>query len=162
MRQTIKKYRKPGLLALAIMAVGLAFTGCTKSDSSVAVDVSYALSGNSNGSQATPANNSSGSGSMSGMYHTSTKVMTYTTTWSNLSGAPINGGLFIGITGQVGTSLYAWTLGSGLTASGNFSASTTLNADQEAQLLAGKCYYVLGTTANASGEIRGQITATKQ
>ncbi len=162
MKQLISKYSKSGLLALTIMVLGFGFTGCTKSDTSVAVDVTYALTGNSNGSQATPANNSSGSGTMSGAYHTSTKVMTYTTTWSNLSGPPINGGLFIGISGQVGTSLYAWTLGSGLTASGTFSASTTLNADQEAQLLAGKCYYVLGTTANASGEIRGQITATKQ
>jgi len=162
MKQVISNYKKTGLLALAIMALGFAFTGCTKSDTTVTADIAYALSGNSNGSQATPANNSSGSGNMTGTYHSATKVMTYTTTWSNLSGPPINGGLYIGISGQVGTSLYAWTLGSGLTANGTFSASTTLNADQEAQLLAGKCYYALGTTANASGEIRGQITATKQ
>ena len=162
MNQFINKLRKPALFAFAMMAIGLVFTGCTKSDVSVTADIVYTISGNSNGSQATPANNSSGSGTMSGMYHTSTRVMTYTTTWSNLTGPPINGGLYIGATGQVGTSLYAWTLGSGLTASGTFSSSTTLNADQEAQLLAGKCYYILGTTANASGEIRGQITAAKQ
>ncbi len=162
MNQSINKFRKPALFAFGMMVLGLVFTGCTKSDLAVTADISYVLSGNSNGSQATPANNSSGSGTMSGMYHTSTRIMTYTTTWTNLSGPPVNGGLYIGSAGQVGTSLYAWTLGSGLTASGTFSASTTLNAEQEAQLLAGKCYYVLGTTANASGEIRGQISATKQ
>lgn len=145
-----------------LIASSLLVTSCTKSDIGITADITYNLSGNANGSQATPANNSNGSGNMSGTYRTQTKVMTYTSTWSNLSGAPVTGGLFIGAIGQVGTSITTWTLGTNLSASGSVSVTTTLNAEQEAQLLAGKCYYLLSTSAYASGEVRGQITASKQ
>lgn len=43
------------------------------------------------------------------------------------------------------------------------SAGTMVLSDaQEYVLLNGTWYYVIGTSANASGEIRGQITATAQ
>ena len=159
----MKKYlsqTKKGLL-MACMALASTFIlfSCTKGD--VAVSVMYSLSGNASGSQAVPASsNNNGSGTITGNYNSSTKVMTYTSTWTNLTSAPIAGGLYTGAVGSVGASITAWSLGSGASASGSFSGSVTLNADQEAQLLAGKCYYLLSTTANVSGEIRGQITAS--
>ncbi|MES2003389.1 MAG: CHRD domain-containing protein [Bacteroidota bacterium] len=145
-----------------LIAGCLLFSSCTKSDVNVTADVAYTISGTANGSQATPSNNSGGSGNMSGTYYTQTKLMTYTATWANLTGAPVNGGLYIGAIGQAGSSFAAWTLGNNLSASGSVMLTATLNADQEAQLLAGKCYYLLSTTTYASGEVRGQITATKQ
>jgi hypothetical protein len=142
----------------------LFFTSCAKDDATtVATSITYSLSGNASGSQSVPASsNPNGSGTMSGTYNSSTRIMSYTTTWSNLTGAPISGGLYTGVAGQIGTSISAWSLGSGLSTSGSFSGTTTLNADQEAKLLAGQAYYILSTTANASGEIRGQITASAQ
>ena len=162
MKRLSNKLTKGIFFASFALATALFFSSCAKdSGYSATVSVTYNISGNASGSQATPASsNQNGSGSMSGTYNSSTKVMSYTTTWANLTGAPLTGGLYVGAVGQVGTAISAWSLGSGLSTSGSFSSTTTLNADQESQLLAGKCYYILGTAANASGEIRGQITAT--
>jgi hypothetical protein len=44
------------------------------------------------------------------------------------------------------------------TASGTFTGSATLTEAQEADLLAGKWYWNAHTTANGSGEIRGQVS----
>ncbi len=163
MQVSFKRIGGVAILSSLVFAAALFFSGCTKSDAGISASVSYSLSGNASGAQAVPASsNSNGSGTFSGTYNASSKIMTYTTTWANLTGAPITGGLYTGLAGQVGTSITAWSLGSGLTANGSFSSSITLNADQEAQLLAGKCYYILATTANASGEVRGQVTAKVQ
>jgi hypothetical protein len=160
MKQVLNLFTKKSFFASFAMATALFFTSCTKDDTA-STSITFSLNSTASGSQAVPASsNSNGSGNLTGTYNSSTKVMTYTTTWANLTGAPISGGLFAGVVGQIGTSISAWTLGTGLSAQGNFSATTTLNADQEAQLLAGKAYFVLATTANASGEIRGQITAS--
>ncbi len=161
MKRLFNNLSKTSLFVSFAIATALVFTSCSKDSGYVSASVSYSLSGNASGSQATPASsNQNGSGTMTGNYNSSTKVMTYTATWANLTGAPTNGGLYTGAIGQIGAVISIWSLGSGLSASGSFSSSTTLNADQEAQLLAGKCYYVLGTAANASGEIRGQISAS--
>jgi len=163
MKQSLKKIVGASLLASFALVVAFFFSSCSKSGYGAAgsATITYTLSGNASGGQAVPASsNSTGSGAFSGTYNSGTKVMSYTTTWANLSGAPVSGGLFTGAVGMVGTSITAWSLGSGLDVSGTFSSSTTLNADQEAQLLSGNSYYLLGTTANATGEIRGQITAS--
>ena len=164
MKQVFIQIKKNILMSCLALATSFMFFGCTKSD--VSVSLMYSISGNANSSQVTPApttNNSNGSGTMSGSYNSSTKVMTYTSTWASLTGAPIAGAFYSGASaGAVGSLVGTWSLGSGLTASGSFSGSVTLNADQETQLLAGKCYYVFSTTANVSGEIRGQIKASAQ
>jgi hypothetical protein len=153
---------KAAVLASVLFATIFTFSSCTKEDAGLSVALSYSLSGNASSSQAVPRNSSSGSGSFTGTYNASTKVMTYTTTWTNLTGAPLTGGLYTGTAGQVGTSIAVWNLGNGLTTSGSFSSSTTLNASQETELLAGRAYYILTTALNTSGEIRGQISATAQ
>ncbi len=160
MKPTFSKLSKGCFFVSIGLAMILFLTSCAK-EATISATISYSLSGNASGAQAVPASsNNNGSGTFSGTYNSSTKVMSYTTTWANLTGAPLSGGLYTGATGTIGTSITAWTLGGGLTATGSFSSSTTLNAEQEAKLLAGNCYYVLGTAANASGEIRGQISAT--
>jgi len=163
MKQLFSSLTKGTLFTTFALATALLFSSCSKDSGYVGVSLTYSLSGSASGSQAVPASsNSNGSGNFTGTYNSSTKVMSYTTTWTNLSGAPLSGGLYTGAVGQIGTSISAWSLGSGLTASGSFSGSTTLNADQEAQLIAGKTYYILSTAANVSGEIRGQISASAQ
>lgn len=163
MKSSISKPTVRTLFASLVITMAVFFTSCTKADVGLSAAITYSLSGNANGSQAVPASsNSNGSGTLSGTYNSSTKIMSYTSTWTNLTGAPVSGGLYAGAVGQMGASITTWSLGSGLSASGSFSTSTTLNAEQEAQLLAGKCYYILSTAANASGEIRGQISASAQ
>lgn len=162
MKQLLGYFTKSGLFAALAFASVLGFTSCTKDDG-ISAGVTFTLSGQASGSQNVPASsNSNGSGNLTGSYNSQTRVMTYTTTWTNLTGAPVSGGLFAGIAGAVGGSISTWSMGSGLSTSGSFSTTTTLNTDQEAALFAGKLYWALATTANASGEIRGQITATAQ
>jgi|GEM_PF-618345 hypothetical protein len=160
MKQVINQVTRGSFFASLLVATVLLFSSCSKEDVGLSGSLTYSLSGNASSSQATPSNSSNGSGTFSGTYDASTKIMTYTTTWTNLTGAPLAGGLYSGATGEAGASITAWSLGSGLNASGSFSSSTTLNAQQEASLLAGRTFYILSTAANASGEIRGQITAT--
>ncbi len=162
MKQVFSQFKRNVLFASLLLATVFMFSNCSKDEAGLSVALSYSISGNASSGQAVPANNSNGSGTMTGTYNASTKVMSYTTTWTNLTGAPVSGGLYTGLAGQVGTSIAVWSLGSGLSTSGSFSGSTTLNSAQEAELLAGRAYYILSTTANASGEIRGQITAKAQ
>lgn len=156
--------QKTTLFATLAVAGSLFFSSCTKESAGVGADVMFSLSGNASGSQVRPSgsSNSNGTGTFTGNYNSTTNVMTYTSTWSNLTGGPISAGFFSGASGQVGTSVSAWTLGSGLGTSGSVSGTTTLTAQQESQLLSNNWYYVLSTASNTSGEIRGQITATAQ
>lgn len=166
MKQAFNQISKKTLFASLIFATIFMFSSCSKDDSgAVAVGANFSISGNANSNQVTPApatNNSNGSGTISGVYNSSTKVMTYTSTWTNLTSAPLAAGFYSGAAGTVGSSVSGWALGSGLSATGTFSSSVTLNADQESQLMAGQFYYIMTTSANVSGEIRGQITATAQ
>jgi hypothetical protein len=162
MKQVFGRLTKMTLLASLLLATVFMFSSCSKEDDS-GISLTYALSGTATASQTgNSGNTSSGTSNFTGTYDAGTKVMTYTSTWSNLTGAPVSGGLFLGAVGQAGTSIYVWSLGSGLSTSGSFSASTTLNAEQEAQLLAGNAFYLLSTAAYASGEVRGQISASAQ
>jgi hypothetical protein len=162
MKQVFGRMTKMTLLASLLLATVFMFSSCSKEDDS-GISLTYSLSGSATASQTgNSGNTSSGSSNFTGTYDATTKVMTYTTTWTNLSGAPTSGGLFLGAVGQAGTSIYVWSLGSGLSTSGSFSASSTLNAEQEAQLLAGNAFYLLSTAAYASGEVRGQISASAQ
>lgn len=141
------------------------FTACHKdsNDKNTPANKTYTISGSANGSQVVPALTDSGSGSISGTYSSSTGQLITTTTWSNLTGAPTIGGYYTGAMGVNGTLIgSAWALGSGLSGTGSFADTTTLTADQATQLTSGNWYYLLGTAANPTGEIRGQITATAQ
>ncbi len=145
---------------MMVVATISVMTSCTKTD--VAAGITFSVSGNASGSQAVPSNRSSGNGTFSGTYNQSTRVLAYTSAWTNLSGAPVAAGFYSGTVGQVGASIASWALGAGLAISGSFSGSTTLSKDQETQLLAGNVYYLLTTTANATGEVRGQLSVSRQ
>src|SRR6478736_5972651 len=134
MKNLLNIYVKGALFVSFVFAVTLFFSSCSKdAGGSATVGITYSLSGNASGSQAVPASsNPNGSGNMSGTYNSGTKVMSYTTTWTNLTSAPLAGGLYIGGMGETGSSFYAWSFGSGLGTSGSITATTTLNADQEA------------------------------
>ncbi len=122
----------------------------------------YALSGNASGSLMVPAVAGTGSGTFTGTYNPVNGQVIYTTSWSNLTGAPIAGGLYNGAAGTTGTGVdSSWTFESNAAISGTLTDTLVVSETQAAQLVAGTWYYVLKTTANSVGEIRGQITASR-
>lgn len=147
------------LISSAVIISALILASCKKDNNNN--QTSYSISGNASGSQMVPAVSGSGSATISGTYNSNTKMLSYTTNWTGLSGAPTLGAFYSGASGTNGSLIgSAWTLGTGLSSSGTFSGQTTLTSDQATQLINGNWYYVLGTAANANGEVRGQITAT--
>lgn len=152
-------------LAIASFVVFSAFAVSCKKDKTNNNPNSgmYTISGSANGTQMVPSVSGNGAATMSGTYNANTGVMTYTTNWTGLSGAPTSGGFYSGASGTNGTAMgSSWNMGTGLSSTGMYSGQMTLTADQATQLKNGNWYYTLGTANNANGEVRGQITATPQ
>ena len=142
---------------------GLCLVGvsCNKDDDEPESN-KYNVTGNASGAQEIPAVVSSGTGTLTATYDADMNTLDYTITWTGLSGTvnnmhfhgpadpTISAGVQIGITGWPST------------ASGSVTGSASLDETQEADLLAGKWYYNIHTTFKGSGEIRGNMTATRQ
>jgi hypothetical protein len=110
--------------------------------------------------QEVPPNNSSASGTADVTYNKDTKMLTYTLTWSGLTGnatmAHIHGtaprGANAGVKHDLTNVLKKET-------SGSFTDSVKIDASdiKEDSLLSGFYYFNIHTPANPGGEIRGQI-----
>ena len=162
--KTTFRFFKSMLIASSIVIVSvIAFSSCKKDDNNNNNNSMYTISGDASGSQMAPVVTGTGSGSISGTYNANNKMLIYTSTWTNLTSAPLSAAFYNGATGVAGTAVGGeWSLGTGLAASGTFTDTLTLTTDQETQLTTGNWYYSYLTAANPTGEIRGQITATKQ
>jgi CHRD domain-containing protein len=153
------------LVMVASLSIGGIFmlSSCDKSNDNNNTGKNYTVSGNASGSQMVPTVTGSGSATISGTYNSNTRVLTYTSNWTNLTGAPTTASFYSGATGTAGAAIgSSWTLGTGLSGTGSVSSSITLSADQAAQLLAGTMYYAYSTATHPNGEVRGQLTATAQ
>ena len=105
------------------------------------------------GSNEVPPNNSAGSGKAEATYDTATKTLTYSVTYTGLSG-PALGAHFHG-PGEAGKNA-----GIALpfkTAQSPIQGTATLTEAQATDLLAGKWYANIHTAANPGGELRGQM-----
>jgi len=142
----------------------LAFTACDKkNEDKNNSNAMFTISGNASSSQVVPSVTGSGTATIAGTYNSGNGQMITTTNWTNLSGAPITGGFYMGASGVNGALIGdLWSLGTGLTATGTFSDTTTLTSEQATALKSGNLYYSLATAANPNGEVRGQLTATPQ
>ena len=148
-----------GMAFFSVVALGM--TGCDKDNDDD--QRLYTISGNASGSQMVPAVIGNGSGTITGTYDPNNRMLTYTTTWSNLSSAPSSARFYNGNSGSSGTPAGdSWVMGSGMNGTGNYTGTMMLTEDQETQLTRGKWYYSYGTTGNPNGEVRGQIMATQQ
>lgn len=111
------------------------------------------------GSQEVPAKNTSATGSTDVSYNKTTKVLTYTIKWYNLTGNPT--GMHFHSPCLRGSTAGVIVPISGFTAapSGSISGSVTLDGitQKEEELLGGKWYSNIHTAMNPGGEIRGQI-----
>jgi hypothetical protein len=148
--------------SVAFIFVALLSAGCKK-DSATPTNASYNISGNANGSQVVPAVSGSGTGTITGTYNPNTRLLTYTSNWNGLTGAPTSGGFYTGASGSSGTAMGTpWTIASGSTGTGTTTGTMTLTEAQASSLMNGNVYYSYGTTANPGGEVRGQVTASRQ
>jgi hypothetical protein len=106
-------------------------------------------------SDSVPPNTSNGTGSLQATYDTANKQLTYTVTYSGLTGnataahfhGPAEPGKTAGVVVPVQGSVASPIKG-----------TATLTDAQAADLLAGKWYFNVHTEANKPGEIRGQVT----
>ncbi len=102
-----------------------------------------------------PPNSSAGKGTLDASFDTASKVLTYTATYSGLSGpataahfhgpaaAGANAGVAVPVTGPLASPV---------------KGTATLTDAQAADLQGGKYYFNIHTDANKAGELRGQVT----
>ena len=142
---TTRTFLSRGLIAtvLSLSALG-----------AMAASNAVALSAKLSGANEVPANTSTGSGTLEATLDTQSNVLTWTVTYSGLTGAVkaghfhgpaaagANAGVALGFTGGVESPI---------------KGSATLTAAQAADLLAGKWYVNLHTAAKTGGEVRGQV-----
>ena len=138
------------LCSTSLLAMSLLTGACTSMAQSDTAAVSAKLSG----ATEVPANASTGSGTLEGTLDKKTSVLTWTLTYSGLTGpvkmghfhgpaaAGANAGVALGFTGPVESPI---------------KGTATLTPAQVADLTAGKWYVNLHTAANPGGEVRGQV-----
>ena len=154
----MRKYLFQTMIVLATAAV---WTGCDDDDD--ITEDRYSLSGPASGTQERPDPvQTQATGNITGTYRAESNILDYTITWNNLSGPP----LMMHFHGPATVDTFAGVQrpinGFPQTPSGTVSGVDTLTAEQETQLLSGLWYYNIHTQNHMPGEIRGQITATKQ
>jgi CHRD domain-containing protein len=151
------------IISIFVIAVTMvAFVSCSK-DNNDKNNTSgmYNVSGNANGTQVVPSVTGTGSGTLTGTYNANTNLLTYNMAWTGLTGSPTSTAFYSGASGANGA-LVGNTRVTTNGATGASVGTITLTDAQETALLSGGMYYLVGTSAHTSGEIRGQVTATLQ
>ena len=139
------------LLISSVIAATLGLTAC----GSAMMGNTTAISAKLSSANEVPANSSAGTGMLDASFNKDTSVLTWTVTYSGLTG-PVAMGHFHG-PAMAGTNAGV-ALGFSGSMDSPIKGSATLTAAQAADLLAGKWYVNLHTAANKGGEIRGQAT----
>jgi hypothetical protein len=155
----MNKWKKTGWLALMLVITIGGMQACKKDRNPT--EQEYNLSGSASGAQEVPAVTTTGTGTLTGEYDGDDNKLEYTINWQNLSGtvtqAHIHGPALAGENAGVLIPLTIVTNG----ISGKLEGTVSLPDSVENFLLQGKLYYNLHTTLHPSGEIRGQVSATK-
>ena len=139
-------------MLLGVTVLGVTVLGATVLSTAADAEV-VKLTAELKGGNEVPPNNSSGSGNAEATFDTDSKVLTYTVTYSGLSG-PALGAHFHGPSEpgkNAGISLPFKS------AQSPIEGTATLTDAQAADLLAGKWYANVHTAANPGGELRGQM-----
>ena len=147
-----------------VLAGVLLFTAvsCDKDDDDKPLSNKYNVTGSASGAQEVPVVASNGTATIVSTYDADANTLAYTITWADLNDN-VNNMHFHGpadptISAGVAIAITGWTA----TKAGTISSSATLTETQEAELLGGKWYYNIHTPFKTSGEIRGNLTATRQ
>ncbi len=142
--------------AMLVLA-GLAWAGAAGLAQAAPMTMTVPLTG----AQQVPPVQTTGTGSAALTYDPSTRVLTWTITYSGLSGeatmAHIHGPAEAGKNAGV----EVWLSTKGQPASSPITGQATLTPEEAQQLLAGDTYINVHTKDHPGGEIRGQITPPK-
>src|ERR1700732_2191535 len=142
---------RPSIAALA--AAVLVATGTWSFASTVSVRAELS------GAREVPPTQSKGTGSLKATLDTASNSLTWTGSYSGLSG-PVTGGHFhgpvsyVGLTSEQNAPLPVGTSGS---LASPCKGSTTITGAQAKDLMDGRWYFNIHTPANKDGEIRGPI-----
>lgn len=138
---------------LPILSLLALASACKKDDTTPATPAPTQVTGTMSGANETPAVTTAASGSVAATYDKTSKILTYTITYSGLT--PTAGHFHIGAPGTAGpvVLLFPYVVYSPIT------GSTLLSAAQESALLGGTMYANLHTTTNPNGEIRANLVA---
>jgi hypothetical protein len=157
---TKRKTFLPLLLTAALFVS--ATVSCNKDDDDKPVSNKYNITGSANGAQEVPAVTTNGTATISSVYDADANTLGYTITWMNLTDV-VNNMHFHGpadatVSAPVAIPITGWAAAK----AGTISGTATLTETQEAELLSGKWYYNIHTPFKGGGEIRGNLTATRQ
>ncbi|MBV9985543.1 CHRD domain-containing protein [Bradyrhizobium sp.] len=133
----------------SVILLGFAVSACA----SIARAETVKLHADMKGSNEVPPNTSPGSGTAEATFDTDSKLLTWTVTYSNLTG-PVMGAHFHG---PVEAGKNAGIVLPFKTVESPIQGSATLTDNQATDLLAGKWYANIHTAANPGGELRGQM-----
>jgi len=146
----MKKVLLSALTGLALLSA------CKKDDESVPT---MQVSGTLSPANEVPAvTNSTATGTMTGMYTPSTKMLNYTITYAGLTGAPTGAHLHYGDAKHTTAAPTVPFSGLPTTTSGSFSGTVTLTAMQADSLKANRIYANIHTSANGGGELRANLS----
>jgi hypothetical protein len=138
-------YSSKAILFAAVCVMG-ASTACLAETVNLKADLKA--------SEETPPNSSAGTGSLTGTYDTDTKKLTWSVTYSGLTGAA-TAAHFHGPAAP-GTAAPVEVPATGVDQN-PIVGSAVLTDAQAKDLLDGKMYFNIHTQANKAGEIRGQV-----
>jgi hypothetical protein len=113
-----------------------------------------ALKADMKASSEVPPTGSSGTGTLTATYDTTSKQLSWTGKVSGLTGPATMAHFHAGEVGKNGAVVIPISGAD----KGTFEGTATLTDDQASDLLAGRWYVNVHTAANKAGEIRGQVT----
>lgn len=151
-------FMKKSLLCSLLAISALTFS-CKKDEVVVEADKIYQVSASLSGANEVPAVISSATGTTTGTYNQTTKILSIRTTYTGLvptvahihtQAVPTNATRTGGVTFDFG-------IGAALASPIIYPVPTPLTAAQEANLLNGIMYVNIHTAANPGGEIRGNL-----
>jgi hypothetical protein len=140
------------LLALAPLAVVGSMTGALAAPMSFSVALT--------GAQQVPPVQSAGTGTANITYDPATRAVTWSVTYSGLSGEPTMAHFHDGAEGKNGP-VVVWLSVKGSSPPSPFNGQATLTPDQATQFMAGDWYINVHTKDHPAGEIRGQVVPPK-
>ncbi|MET0543587.1 MAG: CHRD domain-containing protein [Variovorax sp.] len=117
-------------------------------------DNNVRLGGTLSGAQEVPAVNTAGTGTLEAVYDKSTRKLGYSVTYSGLTGPATAAHLH----GPAAPGQNAGVAVPFANAANPIKGEATLTEAQAAELLAGRWYVNVHTSAHPGGEIRGQVT----
>lgn len=151
--------KHPALWSVVFAVALTSMIACNKDDDdepqTIYTKNGLVLSGN----QEVPATTTNATGTMNVSYDKSTKMLTLSATWANLSADPVAAHIHGTAPRGVNAGVKVDFQDNVTTATGTFNRAVTVdeNAIKEDSLLAGFYYFNIHTPANPGGELRGQI-----